>query len=225
MSGLVRCPHCSRRLDATFTTDLHGHVQEHVEFCGCPESRRLAGICKYCDLPTDSSRSRYCGDEHRRRGQREAFARYRRSAKGKASQKRENRRRRTATGRAKRRLYERDNRSTPEWRARRSARRKALAKKKPELKREQHRRYKERYPERVREQMQRANAKRADAKREHMHRYATKYVGPGRSPTCRDCNGEIPFNGRGRPHARCETCDPKSWSRNQSAASPQERAA
>lgn len=227
MSAAVRCTHCRRLLRLDFAIGrIDGRVTESAEFCGCPGSRREARICTYCELPVDGPRSRYCGDECRGRAAREQQAKFRASPKGKKALKKQNRARRTKLGRAKRRIQEREYRSQPEVRERRKKMRRRAYLSNHERYLEHRRLYRERYPDRVREQQRSSNAKRAAAKREHMHRYCTKYVGPGKSPTCRSCGGVVPFDGVGRPILECRDCDPKRWAqRDRRRQRAQEKAA
>lgn len=210
MSHLV-CGHCRRRYRVRVLTDGRGGTFE--EPCPCTD-RRLAGVCQDCPSPVEGTigRALRCACCKERRA-REASARWRRrnpdSYRRTLSQ--QNRKRRSKTARARRREYERAHRSRPDIRARRLERRRQRGVEAPELKREQHRRYRERHPDRVAEQMRRANERRAAAKREYMHRYATVYVGEGKLPTCRTCSAEVPFNGRGRPKLECRSCDPRRW--------------
>lgn len=171
----------------------------------------LRKLCRRCrKVPPDgAAQARYCTPCKAERAK-EARAKYWRSPAGRAALDRANAARRTPDQRAKRREYERAHRSKPEIRTRRLRNRKLVAMKRPELKREYGRRYKEKYPERVKEQQRKANEKRAAAKREHMHRYCTKYVGRGISPRCADCGAVIEWNGRGKPARRCDTCDPSA---------------
>lgn len=215
------CPFCQRPRRVHFSAALDGHLVETIDPCLCPGGRRSAGICNDCLHPVEGAigKALRC-HTHKIAAQKAAQARYRGSEKGRVLQERENERRRTDLEyKRRRRRWERDHRAEPEVKARRKQRRRKLAISKPEAKRAQHRRYIERYGrERLREQYARANAKRRQQARDYMHRYATKYVGPGKAPTCRDCGAELPFTGRGRPHARCASCDPKSWERDQSRA-------
>lgn len=225
----VLCPHCGNRLRVHFGTDfLTGKLVEHVEQCLCPEARRLAGICRDCLNPVEGKvgKALRCA-VHKQEARREYCRRWRERHpdRVKAIQERENAKRRTELGRARRRLYEREYRNRPEVKERRRLQRRRRAIANPEAKREQHRRYRERYPERVKEQQRRANAKRAAAKREYMHRYMTKYVGPGLKPKCRKCGGEVPWPGRGRPRLECPTCDPKRWRRDQTKTARARKAA
>lgn len=67
--------------------------------------------------------------------------------------------------------------------------------------------WKAKNPESVKRSQDKANAKRAQAKRDYMHLYVTKYVGIGcEPPKCRKCGEEVPFGGVGRPRLDCLEC-------------------
>lgn len=212
---ITYCGHCRRRLRVQFDTDvITGKLLEVVEQCTCPESRRLAGICRDCPRPVEGAvgRALRCA-ACKRAAALEASRRWRERNPDQveAANKAHNAKRRAAEGRAQRREWEREYRNRPEVKERRRKQRRRIALKHPERKAEQHRRYKERYPERVREQQQRANERRAEAKREYSRLAYTKYASGREVPRCEDCARRIPWSGRGRPHKRCEECDPGAW--------------
>ena len=218
--SLPRCCFCSRRLDVRHDVDLAGRVHELVPPClSCPDGRRVAGICRDCPRPVAGKpRVALRCDRCRKLEAQRASRRWRdrHPDRDRKRQEESNRKRREdPLERHRRRLWEQQDRSRPEIRERikQQRRRRHLAN--PEKEWAHRRRYKERHPDRVREQQNRANRKRRQALLEYMHRYATKYVGPGKSPACTDCGAPIPFAGLGRPHKRCPACDPKAWARDQ----------
>lgn len=204
---VTRCPHCYGRLAVRHQVDLRGQLVEIVEQCGCPEARRLAGICADCSRTVAGTVgkalrcTRHKADA-RRRQSRASQARHREER-----QRRESERWRTdAAFRTRKRLRKRERYATDP-----GAR---------ERKRKQHIRYVLRHPDKVAAAYARhSNANRpdrAEMKRRWAHENQTKYVGPGRVPTCAECGAEVPWTpGRGRPHKRCESCDPRAWARKQ----------
>ena len=219
MSAVRRCPFCDRLQLVRHDVDLAGREHELVDAClACPDGRRVAGVCRDCPRPVSGRLgiAVRC-DRCRKREARAASRRWRERYpdRDRARQEASNRKRREdPLERHRRRERERAHRRRAEVRKRilEQRRRRHLAD--PEKEWACRRRYKERHPEKVREQQRAANEKRAAAKREHMHRYATKYVGPGKLPLCA-CGARVPFDGRGRPHKRCPACDPKAWQRDQ----------
>lgn len=205
-----RCAHCQRTL-IVHVDVVAGVITEDIEFCGCPESRRVAGICRDCSVPVSGARGRALRcDEHRKQAQREYYRRYRASEKGQAAHRRDAEKRRTdPVLRERRRVYEREYRNSERGKAvkRKNRRKRTLAGKIAAEKRA----WVERNRDKVREQNRRARARARIKRREHQHRYYTVYVGPGRKPTCEQCGEEVPWSGVGRPMQQCETCDPKRW--------------
>lgn len=209
MSAPVReCRWCRKRQVVELVTDGRGRVLERPLRCGC-EERRSKELCIGCSTPVPGKawRCEACQLE----ASREYSRRYRENNPEavKQTRGRTDKRRRTEDGRARRRAYEREYRSRPEVRARRNEQRRRRNLEDAGFKKaERARRYRERHPERVKEQQARANARRAAEKREYMHRYGTKYVGEGIAPTCRKCDGEVPWDGKGRPRLDCFLCRP-----------------
>lgn len=197
----IACEHCGSRYVPRFDI-AHGGAIVELGGCNCPGARHARGLCVDCDNPPRSHRALRCL-EHSYAAERAAQKRYYATEKGRAAKDRANATRRAPGERARRRRYERERYALPEVRTRRLRNSKRRRMKNPAQKAEHARRYKEKYPERVAEQQRRANAKRAEAKRAHMHRYCTKYVGRGIAPTCVDCGAVVEWSGKGRPRKRC----------------------
>lgn len=207
LAPFLECRFCRTRQRLEVGTDGHGNMVERLA-CGCNE-RRKAGICLDCPKPVEGRRgvALRCA-ECKKEATNAASRRYRKRhpERIRATYDASNAQRRTPEGRARQRLYEQEHRAKPEIRERIRHQRRERRVKNPELKREQHRRYKAKYPEKVKAQQDRANQKRAAAKREYMHLYCTKYVGEGKQPVCRRCGAPIPWSGKGRPRLDCEEC-------------------
>lgn len=203
------CRRCRRRQRVDLDTDGRGGLLETLP-CGCEAQIQVGGRCIECrtapieGLPGRALRCGPCKAKARARSS--AAWRSRHPDRVRARQDRENAKRRTPEGRAAARVRDRKRRADPEYRARRNRQKRENGARNPGKKAEQGRRYKAKYPERVREQQNRANAKRRQAARDYMHLYATKYVGEGKVPTCRGCGAEIEWNGRGRPRLDCPDC-------------------
>lgn len=202
------CRWCRARYAVRHQTDGAGRVVEEGAPCPC-EGRRARSLCIDCG-DSAGGRSWRCepckvtaSHASSKRWRDNNPDTYRRI------QNRENAKRRRPEERARIRERERARRSTPEARRRRAEqRRRRLLADGGRKRAEQRRRYKARNPEKVRESQRRANRKRAAAKREYMHRWATKYVGEGRKPKCRRCGEEVEWNGLGRPRLDCFSCRP-----------------
>lgn len=223
MTATVKeCRWCHVRQLVRIDTDGHGGTVDSPLPCGCA-AKRAAGRCIDCGAPVEGKvgLALRCAT-HKKTAQVAYTQRWRENhpESYERVQRHTNKQRRTAAGRARRRQYERANRSQPEVRERRNRQRRELgATAEGRAQREKHRRlYVDRHPERVREQSVRSNRKRAAAKRDYMHVYGTKYVGEGKLPTCRSCRDPIPFDGRGRPMLECERCDPVRWMRKRERA-------
>ena len=207
VAPFLECRYCRTRQRVELDTDGGGHLVESLA-CRCDERRRV-GICLDCPEPVEGRLgvALRCAD-CKRKARAEYSKRYRERHPDRIREvyDRENAKRRTVIGRARVRIREREYRSRPELRARRCDRCRAIGVKHPEHKRGQHRRYKLKYPERVRDQQNRANAKRREERLEYMHLYCTKYVGEGKKPICRQCGNEVEWAGIGRPRLDCEAC-------------------
>ena len=211
-----KCGYCYRSYVVTFGTDGNGNVVETSE-CPCT-ARRIRGLCMDCPAPVEGKigLALRCA-ECKKAVERKRQQRWRRNnpRKVRAAWRRHSEKRRTDPElRARIRAREREYRSRPEVAARireQNRRRRVL---RPELKRAEHARYKAKHPDRVAESQRKTNARpeRIKARREWSHLYGTKYVGEGcEGPKCRTCGGDVPYDGRGRPHAECPECNPGSW--------------
>lgn len=220
----IVCPHCERGRFARFDTDGRGDVVD-LNPCSCSTARKERGQCRDCEEPFEGApgKALRCA-VHKKAAVAAASRRWkeRHPEKAKAIQEADNARRRQPEIRAEIRERERRYRRTPAGKAakRRARRKYALSGKAAANKR----RYKERHPQRVRSQQRRANRKRRKEAREYMHRYCTKYVGPGLKPICEECGGEVPWGGVGRPFKKCEECDPNRWEQARQRAAQRARA-
>lgn len=204
----LECRLCRTRQRVEFTTDGTGRTVQQPLPCGC-EERKRAGICQDCPSPVEGAAGRALRCGPCKKKARSVYSRRWREnhpEQARERDQRSNAQRRTPEGRARRRERERKYRKKPEVRARILAQRRRRAVKNPHRKAEYARRYKAKHPERVKEQQDRANAKRREAAREYMHRYATKYVGEGKTPKCRQCGDDVPWSGVGRPRLDCPAC-------------------
>lgn len=204
-SLIRRCSWCNTAQPVEFRTDGQGHLKELPLSCGCSQ-RASERTCVDCGSSELQGRSKRC-EPCKREAQNAAARRWRERNPEKVAAL--EKARRSDPVRAQRiREREREHRRRPEVRSRRleQRRRHAVTEKGRQQKAEQHRRYKAKYPNRVKAQQDTANRRRACAKREYMHRYATKYVGSGTQPTCRECGSPVEWGGRGRPRSTCDGC-------------------
>lgn len=195
-SQVARCEHCNRKLRLSFDVDLSGRTVEQLEFCGCAESRRLAGVCRDCTAAVEGrvGLALRCA-RHKRESLLRSYRKYdANNAEKRAASNREwrkkNRERKRLSGLA--------------WRHRN-----------PEKVRRYKNTYALRHPDKIlahyERHSNRMRADRAQMKKDWARKNQTVYLGAGKVPLCA-CGAEIPWTpGCGRPMKLCQTCDPVRW--------------